>query len=100
MQVTVDVSAAVHRRAGLGRYAWELVGAMQELEAPELDLHIFYAQASEAEPPEVIADLPEHYVEWGYKPWRLAAMASHFTNLRPTMRVSTPTSRTCDTLLE
>ena len=51
MRICIDVSAAVHRRAGLGRYAQELVkGLVEPGEGgePLARLSIFYHQRGEA----------------------------------------------------
>lgn len=78
--ITIDVSPAVHQRAGLGRYAAELVTALHEQAEPGA-LQVFYAEAATAQPRGLLATLPAHQSNLGYKPWRLAAMASHFTHI-------------------
>ncbi|MBA3533714.1 MAG: glycosyltransferase family 4 protein [Ardenticatenales bacterium] len=78
MKVTIDVSPAVHHRAGLGRYASELVSALAEVIEPGTELRTFYTESATADPQGTIARLPQFRSRLGYKPWRLAAMASHF----------------------
>ncbi len=92
LKVCIDVSAAVHRRAGLGRYAQELVkglvdlgsGAVAapagEVTAP-LQLSVFYHQRGEAilEPP--IDQLPRLTTRLSVRPWRLRTALAYFTNV-------------------
>ena len=65
----LDVSAAVHHRAGLGRYAESLAGAL----APLLDdrLALFYNREQGVEPLAGLAHLPSRTIALGYKPWRM-----------------------------
>ncbi|MBC7222825.1 MAG: glycosyltransferase family 4 protein [Anaerolineae bacterium] len=70
MPIYVDVSAAVHSKAGLGRYAASLARAL--VEARPGAFALFYngrppAQALRALPP-----VPARSVPAGYKPWRMA----------------------------
>lgn len=69
MTIYVDISAAVHRRAGLGRYAESLVRA---LAAPIRDeLALFYNRERGVEPLKGLPPLPTSTVAMGYKPWRM-----------------------------
>ena len=81
VNVTLDVSPAVHQRAGLGRYAGELVRALQEAPSRSVNLRVFYTEAGTATPRGTIAALPQFPSRLGYKPWRLAAMASHLARV-------------------
>ena len=67
--VYVDVSAAVHRRAGLGRYAENLARALAPLLPDELAL--FYNREEGIEPLPGLECLPSSTVALGYKPWRM-----------------------------
>lgn len=69
MSIYVDVSAAVHRRAGLGRYAESLVGALATSMRDELAL--FYNREHGIEPLKGLPPLPTSTVALGYKPWRM-----------------------------
>ena len=73
MPIYIDVSAAVHRRAGLGRYAESLARALARL-APGR-LHLFYNRERGGEPLAGLEHLPEHTVALGYKPWRMLVWA-------------------------
>ena len=70
MAIVVDVSAAVHRRAGLGRYAESLVRALSA-NIPE-GLSLFYNREQGIAPLEGLDHLPSKTVSLGYKPWRMA----------------------------
>ncbi len=65
----LDISAAVHRRAGLGRYAEALAHAL----APQLDkqLAFFYNQEQGIAPLPGLESYPTRTVKLGYKPWRM-----------------------------
>jgi glycosyltransferase involved in cell wall biosynthesis len=67
--IYLDVSAAVHRRAGLGRYAESLARAMAPLVPGRLAL--FYNRERGVEPLPGLEGLPSSTVALGYKPWRL-----------------------------
>jgi glycosyltransferase involved in cell wall biosynthesis len=75
MSIYVDISAAVHRRAGIGRYAESLVRAL----APQLDeqLALFYNRENGIEPLAGLESLPAATVSLGYKPWRMAVWLGH-----------------------
>ena len=64
MTVTVDVSAAAHARAGLGRYAATLAAALDR-ERPGA-IHLFANGGA------LLPYLPMRNIQLGYKPWRMA----------------------------
>jgi glycosyltransferase involved in cell wall biosynthesis len=68
--ITLDISAAVHRRAGLGRYAASLARALQPL-IPE-QLALFYNAEQGVDPLPDLDHVPTSTVALGYKPWRMA----------------------------
>ncbi len=70
MSIYVDISAAVHRRAGLGRYAESLVNALAPLLGDRLAL--FYNREHGVEPLVGLDSLTAATVSLGYKPWRMA----------------------------
>jgi len=78
MPVYLDVSAAVHRRAGLGRYAASLTAALRPLMPDELAL--FYNAEAGIEPVPELAGLPARTVALGYKPWRMAVWAGQLAD--------------------
>ena len=67
--ITLDLSAAVHHRAGLGRYAESLTRALRP-QIPD-DLALFYNAERGVEPLPGLDDLPTRTVALGYKPWRM-----------------------------
>ena len=69
MTVYYDISAAVHRHAGLGRYAHTLAGALLAEHAESLAF--FYYGDAGSRPPEDLAHVPRQAVIAGRKPWRL-----------------------------
>jgi glycosyltransferase involved in cell wall biosynthesis len=69
MTIYLDVSAAVHRRAGLGRYAESLARALAPLLPGSLAL--FYNREQGIEPLPGLESLPARSVALGYKPWRM-----------------------------
>lgn len=73
MTFYLDISAAVHRRAGLGRYAESLA---REL-APRLGdrLAFFYNHEAGIAALSGLEHVPARTVSLGYKPWRMAVWA-------------------------
>lgn len=69
MAIYLDVSAAVHRRAGLGRYAASLVRALVAIHPGRYALFFNSERGIESLPD--LAHLPESTVSLGYKPWRM-----------------------------
>lgn len=74
--IVVDVSAAVHHRAGLGRYAAELVKALIPLLPGRLA--VFYHHAGQADRFPPLDALPARTSPLPAKPWRLQVMLAHF----------------------
>jgi glycosyltransferase involved in cell wall biosynthesis len=70
MPVYLDVSAAVHRRAGLGRYAASLARAVAPLLGERLAL--FYNREAGIQTLAGLDAVPARTVSLGYKPWRMA----------------------------
>jgi len=68
--IYVDISAAVHHRAGLGRYAESLIRALVAADPGRYAL--FYNRERGAEPLTGLEHLPTRTVSLGYKPWRMA----------------------------
>ena len=69
MTIYFDISAAVHRRAGLGRYAESLARALLPLLGDELAF--FYNREAGIEPLTGLEGVPAATVNLGYKPWRM-----------------------------
>lgn len=75
MTVCIDLSAAAHERAGLGRYAAGLALALLP-HLPGLQAFINHPAESHLRPP--LSKLPTHTVRLPRKRWRLRAAASYF----------------------
>ena len=94
--IYLDVSAAVHRRAGLGRYAESLARALvtQPPTQPtnqlttQLPIALFYNRERGTEPLPGLDRLPTRTLALGYKPWRMLVWLGQlarvgFDNLLP-----------------
>lgn len=68
--IVVDVSAAVHARAGLGRYAEQT--ALQVARVAEEPVSLFNNLGAGGRLPPSLVGLPRKQVQAGYKPWRMA----------------------------
>ena len=79
MTVYVDISAAVHHRAGLGRYAESLVNALAPLLPDELTF--FYNKEHGIEQLDNLAYLPYYTVNLGYKPWRMLVWLAQLAHI-------------------
>jgi glycosyltransferase involved in cell wall biosynthesis len=79
MSIYLDVSAAVHRRAGLGRYAESLARAL----LPELGdrLAFFYNREQGIAPLGGLEAVPARTVALGYKPWRMLVWLGQVSRL-------------------
>jgi glycosyltransferase involved in cell wall biosynthesis len=75
VSVYVDVSAAVHRRAGLGRYAESLVRALVAEDPGRYSL--FHNRERGYEPLRGLEHVPTRCLPLGYKPWRLVVWMGH-----------------------
>jgi len=79
MAIYIDVSSAVHGKAGLGRYADSLVRALLRREPERFAL--FYNRGQNTWPPEGLEWVPARSVRAGYKPWRMAVWLSHLAGV-------------------
>ncbi len=70
MPIYVDVSSAVHAKAGIGRYAESLARALVARQPDRFAL--FYNRVRDTTPPAGLASVPRRTVRAGYKPWRMA----------------------------
>jgi glycosyltransferase involved in cell wall biosynthesis len=70
MSIYIDVSAAVHAKAGIGRYAGSLARALVAAEPGRFSL--FYNRERDTLPPAGLEQVPARTVRAGYKPWRMA----------------------------
>ncbi|HEC36055.1 MAG TPA: hypothetical protein ENI39_05920, partial [Anaerolineae bacterium] len=77
MPVYLDVSAAVHRRAGLGRYAECLARALVAADPNRYGL--FYNREHGIKPLPGLEHLPTYTIASGYKPWRMLVLLGQLT---------------------
>jgi glycosyltransferase involved in cell wall biosynthesis len=77
--IYLDVSAAVHRRAGLGRYAESLTRALVAAEPERYGL--FYNRERGVRPLAGLEGLPSRTVALGYKPWRMLVWLGHLARV-------------------
>lgn len=77
--IYVDVSAAVHTRAGLGRYSQRLAEALASTAPGRIAL--FHNQGRDGRLPAELAGLPRRTVRLGYKPWRMAVFLGQLAHL-------------------
>ncbi|MGC9336018.1 MAG: glycosyltransferase family 4 protein [Anaerolineae bacterium] len=75
MRIYIDVSAAVHAKAGIGRYAESLARALIARDPERFAL--FYNRIQGTQPPEGLEGVPARTVRAGYKPWRMAVWLGH-----------------------
>ncbi|CUS03105.2 putative glycosyltransferase [Candidatus Promineifilum breve] len=78
--IYLDVSAAVHSKAGLGRYSERLAAALIAHEPGRYGL--FYNRGGAGRFPDGLpAATPQRAVNLGYKPWRMAVLLGHLGRL-------------------
>jgi glycosyltransferase involved in cell wall biosynthesis len=77
--IYLDVSAAVHARAGLGRYAASLAGALAARDPERFT--IFFNGSRHARPPAGLERMPARSVRAGYKRWRMAVWLGQLARL-------------------
>ncbi len=70
MPMYIDVSAAVHSKAGIGRYAQSLAQALVEQRPGAMAL--FYNRVAGSQAPAGLEAVPARTIRAGYKPWRMA----------------------------
>jgi len=80
MSIYIDISAAVHARAGLGRYAESLACALATLQPRRCALFYNTGLRKPCLPPE-LDGLPSRRVCAGYKPWRMAVWLGHLLGI-------------------
>ena len=78
--IYIDISAAVHSRAGLGRYSQYLAAALL---ADQPDTYaLFYNLGRDGRFPQGLPDdVPQKSINLGYKPWRMAVLAAQQSGL-------------------
>jgi glycosyltransferase involved in cell wall biosynthesis len=79
MPIYVDVSSAVHAKAGIGRYAGSLARALVA-RAPSR-FALFYNRERASRPPAGLECVAARTVRAGYKPWRMAVWMGHLAHV-------------------
>ncbi|MCJ7737709.1 MAG: glycosyltransferase family 4 protein, partial [Anaerolineae bacterium] len=78
MRIGIDLSPAVYRRGGMGRYAQELTVALKNI-APEHTYIGFYnSYVNDATPPPPLDQLERVTVPWHNKPWRFRVLLAQY----------------------
>ncbi len=76
----IDISAAVHSKAGIGRYAESLARALIAAQPERFGL--FYNQGGNGRFPSTLpANTPRRTVNLGYKPWRTAVLLGQLAHV-------------------
>jgi glycosyltransferase involved in cell wall biosynthesis len=70
LAIYIDVSSAVHAKAGIGRYAESLARGLIARQPGRFAL--FYNRERDTRPPAGLESVPARTVHAGYKPWRMA----------------------------
>ncbi len=81
MRVYIDVSSAVHSRAGLGRYAESLARRLIAHNGRGHNYALFYNRDRTIEPLTGLKGVPVRTVRAGYKPWRMAVLVGQWMRL-------------------
>ncbi|MFN2243278.1 MAG: glycosyltransferase family 4 protein [Anaerolineae bacterium] len=79
MPIYIDVSSAVHAKAGIGRYAGSLARALVHYQPGRMAL--FYNRVQGSRPPPGLETVPTRTVRAGYKPWRMAVWLAHLSGI-------------------
>jgi glycosyltransferase involved in cell wall biosynthesis len=79
MAIYIDVAAAVHGRAGLGRYAESLARALVAKDPERFAL--FFNRSGELRPLTGLEEIPVRELRAGYKPWRMAVWLGQLAGL-------------------
>jgi glycosyltransferase involved in cell wall biosynthesis len=78
--IYIDISAAVHSRAGLGRYSERLASALLT-ERPE-QIAFFYNRGQDGHFPSSLPNTKvQRSVNLGYKPWRMAILLAQMSRI-------------------
>ncbi|MDQ1300446.1 MAG: hypothetical protein QG637_364 [Chloroflexota bacterium] len=78
MKVCLDLSAAVHGRAGVGRYSQRLAEALSALDSNEYS--VFYNRPGDAQIAPPLDRLPRIPLAQGDKPWRARVALAHLAH--------------------
>ncbi len=79
MRICLDVSPAVHRKAGLGRYAQELTASLLRVDVTNT-YTVFYNEPQTAEVVAPLDALSHLTLDLPTKPWRMSVLLSHLAH--------------------
>jgi glycosyltransferase involved in cell wall biosynthesis len=79
MPIYIDISSAVHAKAGIGRYASSLAQALAALQPGRFAL--FHNRGRRTQLPAGLESLPVRTIRAGYKPWRMAVWLGQLVGL-------------------
>lgn len=77
--IYLDISPAVHNRAGLGRYSRQLAESL--IEGDPSRYALFYNHDRGEQLPPGLDQAPKRTTSWGYKPWRMAILAANMASI-------------------
>ncbi|MDE3088147.1 MAG: glycosyltransferase family 4 protein [Chloroflexota bacterium] len=81
MRITIDLSPFVHRHAGLGRYARELLNALTTVDHAN-EYNAFAYAPPRDQPPDALLDrAPLSAVPLSAKPWRMSVLLAQVTGI-------------------
>ncbi|MFN8534418.1 MAG: glycosyltransferase family 1 protein [Dehalococcoidia bacterium] len=81
MRITIDLSAAVRRHGGLGRYAQELTSALVSLGSGDDYRALLHSTDRDLRPDPPLDGLPVQRVPLEAKPWRMSVLLASFARL-------------------
>jgi glycosyltransferase involved in cell wall biosynthesis len=76
--IYIDISPAVHSRAGMGRYAERIATEVSQ----KREVTVFHNEGKGAIVPTSLAHLPAYRVKAGYKIWRMVVLIAQWVQLR------------------
>ncbi len=77
MRIAIDLSPAVHQKAGLGRYARTLAEHLVTQDAANEYVAFAYGEISDEGLSRSLRDLPRANVRWNARPWRMGVLLAH-----------------------
>ncbi|MFK7803578.1 MAG: glycosyltransferase family 4 protein [Anaerolineae bacterium] len=75
--IYIDISPAVHSRAGMGRYAEKIADEVSK----KREVTLFHNQGKGALVPTSLKHLPAYRIQAGYKPWRMAVLMGQYVQI-------------------
>jgi glycosyltransferase involved in cell wall biosynthesis len=81
VRITIDLSAAARRHAGLGRYAQELTAALLALPSGDAYYALVHSVGPAERLPPPLDTLPMRRIPLDAKPWRLGVLLASFARL-------------------